>query len=649
MSFVQVGMLGALGALVIPIIIHLMFRQRSRPVDLGTLQFLKVVLRDSARRRKLRRWLLMALRMACVALIALVFARPYLTASEAAGGDRLAIVLVDRSASMGLRGGKRPIAQAAAAARGIVVAEGRGTEIELATFDRETRPVKNVADFDKTLEPAAAGTNYGAAMAWARDRCVRSQKAGKVVHVITDFQRAGLDRGESVKLPADVDVRLVDVGRDFPRNVAVTSVMSAPATIRPGDAVRIIATIDNASARTARQVPVNLRIELGGETKTLNQTIDLDIGATATVEFAVPALAEGIWRGHVAVAADDDLPVDDRRYFAVDVSPPIRVLLVDGEPGRSRLESETFFLEAALRLAPAGQRFAKSPFDPRSIALAGDVGLPDLSKTDVVVLANVERVERQDLFRLKSFVARGGGLMVFTGSHVEGNAARALADAGLGVGTMVGIETDKMNPWRLDSWEVEHPIFRLFRNPEHGDLRRPAFREITQIQADPKARIVARFRGGAPALVEAEPERGRILWFASACDRDWSDWPRSRLFVPMIHQMMTYLAGRPAGGRVRQDLADDAHAPGFFDAGGVVHVVNVDPFESETARCTLKEFADRFGFRLNGPARPAFQSAVAPPSGADGPMRSDELWPWLALALFGGLLLENFLANRTAA
>ena len=44
MHFIQFGMLGALGALAIPIIIHLMFRQRARPIDLGTLQFLKVVL-----------------------------------------------------------------------------------------------------------------------------------------------------------------------------------------------------------------------------------------------------------------------------------------------------------------------------------------------------------------------------------------------------------------------------------------------------------------------------------------------------------------------------------------------------------------------------------------------------------------------------
>ncbi len=135
MQFVQVGMLGALAALAIPIIIHLMFRSRARPVDLGTLQFLKVVLRDNARRRRLRRWLLLALRMASLALIAFLFARPYMLATEPAAGDRLVVVLIDRSASMGLQGGTRPIDQALTEARAILARAGDGTQLEVATFD----------------------------------------------------------------------------------------------------------------------------------------------------------------------------------------------------------------------------------------------------------------------------------------------------------------------------------------------------------------------------------------------------------------------------------------------------------------------------------------------------------------------------------
>ena len=205
MQFVQFGMLGALGALAIPVIIHLLFRHRARPVDLGTLQFLKVVLRDNARRRRLKRYLLLALRMACVALLAFLFARPYLLATEPVEGDRLVVVLLDRSASMSLKGGSRPIDRALAEVRSILNRAGPRTQIELATFDQSVHPFDRPSEFREIrVEPTAAGTDYGAAMAWARDLCVRSRKPSKELHVLTDLQRSGLDRARAWSSKAGV-------------------------------------------------------------------------------------------------------------------------------------------------------------------------------------------------------------------------------------------------------------------------------------------------------------------------------------------------------------------------------------------------------------------------------------------------------------
>src|SRR6185436_17219042 len=103
MSFLQIGFLGALAALAIPIIIHLVFRQRSKRVDLGTLRFLKIVLAQNARRRRVMRWLLLTLRLACVALLAVLFARPYLLEARQGGKKTTVVVLIDQSATMELK------------------------------------------------------------------------------------------------------------------------------------------------------------------------------------------------------------------------------------------------------------------------------------------------------------------------------------------------------------------------------------------------------------------------------------------------------------------------------------------------------------------------------------------------------------------
>ncbi len=649
MQFIQIGMLAALAALAIPIIIHLMFRHRARPIDLGTLQFLKVVLRDNARRRRLKRWLLLALRMACVALIAFLFARPYMLATEPAAGDRLVVVLLDRSASMGLQGGSRPIDQAVAEARAILGRTGQGTQLEVALFDRAVYTLSRPTDLNTTApEPTTGSTDYSSAMAWARDLLVRSRKAVKQLHILTDLQRSGLDRGDSVRLPADVEVHLRDFGRAFPKNVAVTSVAIAPPTVRPGESVSVTATLLNAAPLALAKCRVQLHVEAGRDKRNVERTVDVEGGATATVTFPLEELPAGIWRGHIEASAADELPFDDRRFLALSVAPPARVLLVDGDPGRAPYESETYFLQAALRLAPTGERYAKSPFDVQVVDLAASAELPDLERTETVVLANVEDLGQSAAQRLGEFVERGGGLVVFAGSRLEPGSSQVLGAAGLTAGEILGpaIATDM--PWRLERWDVQHPVFKPFADPEHGDLRRPAFTAITRIKPHEEARILAWFRGGEPALVERKKGRGKILWFTSACDLAWGDWPRGRMYLPMIHQMIAYSSGLADGGRIRQAVAGDERKPGLVESEGRVEVVNPDPLESRTTRCTPKEFADRFGFQLPVPVS---ETQVQPGARgiADDRLRSNEIWPWLALTLVGLLLAENFLANRTAA
>ena len=60
-------------------------------------------------------------------------------------------------------------------------------------------------------------------------------------------------------------------------------------------------------------------------------------------------------------------------------------------------------------------------------------------------------------------------------------------------------------------------------------------------------------------------------------------------------------------------MPEGTRLPGVVETDGIATVINVDPFESETARCTPREFADRFGFRLPGPAGPARPERPARP------------------------------------
>ncbi len=160
LGFIHLGFLAAGAAVAVPILIHLLFRQRARRVEIGTLYFLRVVLRDQARRRRIRRWILLALRVAGVLLLALLFARPYRKAPETMGSEREAVLLIDRSASMAAgTAGASPFDKAQRQAAELIRGLPDGSAVRLAYFDAEGVVPAPTAQIDPAIHPGLAGTD----------------------------------------------------------------------------------------------------------------------------------------------------------------------------------------------------------------------------------------------------------------------------------------------------------------------------------------------------------------------------------------------------------------------------------------------------------------------------------------------------------
>src|SRR4249920_706169 len=105
MSFLTPLFLAGLGAIAIPVLIHLIQREKKRVVEFPSLMFVRRIPYQSVRRRRIRHWALLLMRAAAIALIVAAFARPFIRQSAVAvamgGGAREIVILLDRSASMG--------------------------------------------------------------------------------------------------------------------------------------------------------------------------------------------------------------------------------------------------------------------------------------------------------------------------------------------------------------------------------------------------------------------------------------------------------------------------------------------------------------------------------------------------------------------
>ena len=83
MSFLTPLFLLGLGGLAVPVIIHLIQRERKNVVQFPSLMFLQRIPYQSVQRRRIRNWPLLLLRLAALALIVAAFARPFLPQASA--------------------------------------------------------------------------------------------------------------------------------------------------------------------------------------------------------------------------------------------------------------------------------------------------------------------------------------------------------------------------------------------------------------------------------------------------------------------------------------------------------------------------------------------------------------------------------------
>src|SRR5687768_12046191 len=81
MGFVNLSLLAGGLFVAIPVVLHLIMRQRPKPMVFPALRFIQQRRIANQRRLQLRHWLLLALRCGAIGLVALALARPSVTSA----------------------------------------------------------------------------------------------------------------------------------------------------------------------------------------------------------------------------------------------------------------------------------------------------------------------------------------------------------------------------------------------------------------------------------------------------------------------------------------------------------------------------------------------------------------------------------------
>jgi hypothetical protein len=673
MSFLTPLFLVGLAGLAIPVILHLIQKERKNVVQFPSLMFLRRVPYQSVRRRRIRHWLLLFMRLAALALIVLAFARPFLRRTEisaAASGAREVVILLDRSYSMGY-GGKWPQAVAAAertingltsSDRASIVLFSSNTEVALRSAADRGRLLAAVA----SVKPGAGATRYGPALKLAGSILSESAVPRREAILISDFQRSGWQGGEGVRLPDGAVLTPVAITDSGKPNLAI-----APVSLQQSEfqgQQRITVTTGAVNHTDVAVSNVEIALEIGGRA-IQSRRVNVAARGSASTTFDPVTVADRNVRATVRLA-NDALAADNVFHFVVSPEDPVDVVIGE-RVGSGRTTS--LYLTRAVAVSEA-------PRIETKVRPADSLSTEDLAAASVVIL-NDAPIAQTTAERLQTFVQHGGGLFVVAGEKATWP---SVADILPGV-PGAAVDRSRGAAARLGALEYGHPLFEVFRGPRTGDFASARFYGFRSVTPGPNSTTLARFDDGQPALLERRVGTGRVLMWTSTLDTTWTDLALKPVFVPFVHRVVRYLGAyrEPKPWRTVGDVVDpglqapakgsdvsrvaltpsgtrislDGDGPevlelaeqGFYEfrAQGreaeapVVVASNVDLAESDLTSLDPQEIAAAALGRAGGDAA----GALAPPTD-DAQESAQRVWWYL---LFAGLLLlgaETIVANR---
>lgn len=698
---------GAIGAS-IPIILHLLNRERARQLIFSTVRFIQMSHQTNVRRHQLKRLLLLLMRILMLALLGLAFARPFFADSfvvtQKTGGKRNAVIILDTSYSMQyeaiFENAKKEVVKildgldAADAACLILSSDNARVVAPLGSELSHIRTALN------TAETTNDRTDYLDALQTANEILAGIPIGEKQVYLISDMQKRGWDNFiETDKLSADVQIHFVDVHAEKPQNLTITGISVPPVVLKEQKAARLVARVRNFGAEPVENLPVRLFID-----DNVIDTVELDIEPDdlADAVFSVEFQDEATHTGWVEIS-EDPLLVDNKRYFMLQSLQSIKVHAVrDRERSVSRYQSdETFFIKKAL--ASVGNTAIRINFT-ETFAVPNAA---TLARVDVLILADVAKLSAGEAERIKNFVANGGGLILTVGDNIETDTYKQHlgGEDGLMPCDFVQAVGDAFNRDQfrvIATVQYDHPIFTPFKEPNHGDFGKARFYRLFQAVPTKDATVIASYDDGSPALFEKSyGNLGRVLCFTSTIDREWNDLPIRAVYLPFLHESIKYLAlksvdttpnyrigdsvelkvfddekvsdttkrpeiaifdpnnvetrvqpgeNAPEGPSQNSIFYADTSVPGIYSAhisGGDTHyfVVNIDPSESDLAARDIEELTSM----LKGTAEESVEekpSAELVAQYREDVEKNQNVWAYLMLVVFALAVTEMFLANR---
>lgn len=495
MHFKNPEILYALFLLVIPILVHLFQLRRFKKQLFTNVRFLKALSIQTRKSSQLKKWLLLATRLLMLAALVFAFAQPFFAAKDKEGSNNELFIVLDNSYSMQAKGQQGELLRRAV--EDLLQHTPETQQFSLLTADQTfwNTDIKSVRQDLQNLEYSATPFNIEALMGKI---AARKSVLNKDVIVITD----AVGQDKAVRKPVDgVNAFAAIVAAEQKQNVTI-------------DSVYLKQTLDNfyeiGASLSATGNPDAVQVSIFDDGKLVAKTQTSFDGSKKDLRFTLPRQD---FNGYMSVA-DNGLEYDNTYYFSI-TKPKQASVLTIGDGASSAFLSRIF-------TAPE--------FNYADLSLQS-VDYNRIDDQDVIVLNELKDIPQALQTTLKSFVEKGGNLVVVPSAQSN---LQNLNNLLLQFGAM------RLSPVRDLKMQVtqisfNHPLYQGVFEKKIDNFQYPETRSSFAISTNAPAALA--YEDRSPFLTSMPTKGGNVYVFAAPLNKENGNFQNAPLIVPTFYNM----------------------------------------------------------------------------------------------------------------
>ena len=497
MQFKHPEILYFLFLLVIPILVHLFQLRRFKKEYFTNVRFLKELSIQTRKSSKIKKWLLLITRMLLLAAIIIAFAQPFFQAKDKQNTTNEMYIVLDNSFSMQAKGKKGELLKRA-------VQDLLENTPENQTFSLITNSetfwntdIKSIQKEVQNLTYSALPFQLESAMAKIKSRKTPFHKD---VIIITDA--LGLEQKQLKSIDSNFNTYFINPEAEQKNNISIDSVFIYQ---NLNDFYEIGVKLTSYGEQK-NAIP----IALYNENKLIAKTLVKFETEENTINFTIP---KKDFNGYVSIN-DNSLSYDNTFYFSISKPEKTNVISI-GKSEKSGFLSRIY--------TPSEFNYSNSTIET--------LDYNSIEKQDVIVLNEVEKIPQALETNLKSFVEKGGNLVVIPSNE------NATSDLNRFLGMFGKIQFGALqNANKLvTKIAFQHHLFQSVFEKKIVNFQYPNTKQSFGV-ASPNPPVLS-FEDQSVFLTALQNQISAVYVFSAPINKVNSNFQNSPLIVPIFYNM----------------------------------------------------------------------------------------------------------------